>query len=86
MRSKQNILMSIIRAQGVTLRDIENQIGAEEEALKQKCRGDYVNLILVGSIFSRLRILLKKCRGTVAVFSDEFSRASRARGGCRRER
>ena len=39
MRSRQNILMSIIRAQGATLSGIEKQIAAEEDAMKQKCRG-----------------------------------------------
>ena len=86
MRSRQNILMSIIRAQGATLSEIEKEIAAEEDAMKQKCRDGYVNLILIGSFFSRLRLAVQKCRGAVKVFADEFSHASRARGGCARTR
>ena len=77
MRSKQNILMSIIRAQGETLRKIEKDIGAEEDSMKRKCRAGYVNLVLVGSFLSRIKVMIGKCRGSVAVFADEFNRKNR---------
>ena len=77
MRAKNDILLSIICAQGETLRTIENEIAAEEDSFKQKCRGDYINLTIVKSFFSRLRITMQKCRGAIAIFTDEYKRKAR---------
>ena len=79
MRSYQDIFLSIIRAQGATLKAIERALAAEEDAMKRKARNGYVNLILVGSFFSRIRVTLEKCRGTVTVFADEFKQKARSK-------